>query len=314
MIVANNINQIPLELPEVIYIQDHHDGFDQNYKNKSLDLINQRAKLNNKVQQILYHEILEDKILKNYQNLNITFSSNQQRQFHTKWFENYNIHPTIDYKNFICSFNGSAHVSRKFLVAILKKHQWFNPQYCSKNFVYDSDVISGHVRDYFSNEDYLVYNKFFCNSDAFNQTVYTFGHNRFEHNKNIYTLEHKLTESFLHIVSETVATSYYPYITEKSFYSIVTRGLFLSYAQPGWHAHLEKYYGFKQYTKLFDYRFDSIENPVERLVELMSMISKFSILSSDDWRDLYLIEMDTIEYNYDHYFSGGYLKNLEKYE
>jgi len=43
------------------------------------------------------------------------------------------------------------------------------------------------------------------------------------------------------------------------------------------------------------------------------MISKFKSLSSDDWRDLYLIELDTIEYNYDHYFSGNYLKFLEKY-
>ena len=111
-----------------------------------------------------------------------------------------------------------------------------------------------------------------------------------------------------------MATSYYPFVTEKFLYSVATRGLFLSYAQPGWHEHLEKYYGFKRYTKLFDYRFDTIENPIERLVELMSMISKFSVLSLDDWRDLYLLEQDTIEYNYDHYFSRRYLDTLKLYE
>jgi hypothetical protein len=111
-----------------------------------------------------------------------------------------------------------------------------------------------------------------------------------------------------------MAASYYPFVTEKFLYSVVTRGLFLSYAQPGWHAHLEKYYGFKPYTKLFDYRFDTIENPVERLVELMTMISKFSVLSSDDWKDLYLLEQDSIEYNYNHYFSGDYLNCLKQYE
>jgi hypothetical protein len=110
-----------------------------------------------------------------------------------------------------------------------------------------------------------------------------------------------------------MATSYYPFVTEKFLYSVVTRGLFLAYAQPGWHAHLEKYYGFKRYTKLFDYRFDLIQNPVERLVELMSMISKFSVLSVHDWHDLYLIEQDTIEYNYNHYYSKDYLKCLEKH-
>jgi hypothetical protein len=111
-----------------------------------------------------------------------------------------------------------------------------------------------------------------------------------------------------------MATSYCPFVTEKFLYSIVTRGLFLAYAQPGWHDHVEKYYGFKRYTKLFDYRFDAIQNPVERLIELMSMISKFSMLSITDWTDLYLLEQETIEYNYNHFFSGDYLKLLKLYE
>jgi hypothetical protein len=97
-------------------------------------------------------------------------------------------------------------------------------------------------------------------------------------------------------------------------YSVVTRGLFLSYAQPKWHDHLEKYYGFKTYKKLFDYKFDSISNPIERLVELMTMISKFSKLSFDELYDMYLIELDTINYNYDHFFSGDYIKYLKEYE
>jgi hypothetical protein len=31
-------------------------------------------------------------------------------------------------------------------------------------------------------------------------------------------------------------------------------------------------------------------------------------LSVEDWQDLYLLEHDAIEYNYDHYFSKNYLK------
>ena len=115
-----------------------------------------------------------------------------------------------------------------------------------------------------------------------------------------------MTQSFVHVVSETLSTSYYPLITEKCFYSIATRGLFLSYAQPNWHEHLENYYGFRLYKNLFDYRFDSIKNPVERLVELLTMISKFQKLSTHDWTDLYELEKENIEYNYDHYFSGTY--------
>jgi hypothetical protein len=45
----------------------------------------------------------------------------------------------------------------------------------------------------------------------------------------------------------------------------------------------------------------------------MSMLSKFSLLSSDDWRDLYEMESDTIEHNYDLYFSKKYIKYLEQF-
>ena len=137
---------------------------------------------------------------------------------------------------------------------------------------------------------------------------------RFDHANNIHNLQNKLTQSFLHIVSETMATSYYPFVTEKFLYSIVTRGLFLTYAQPGWHAHIEKYHGFRLYTNLFDYRFDSIINPVERLIEIMTMIGKFSKLTINEWHDLYLLESESLEYNYDHYFSKNYLKSLKQFD
>jgi hypothetical protein len=237
-----------------------------------------------------------------------------QRKFHTIHFENYNIHPNLNFKNFICSFNGSPHVSRKLLVAIIHRFGWFDPQYISKNFVFSSNVLVGHILDIVTDQE-RFWSKFFVGqaTEDFFQTIFSFGHERYNHSQNIYTLENKITQSFLHIVSETLATSRYPYITEKSFYSIVTRGLFLSYAQPEWHSHLEKYYGFKKYQKIFDYRFDSIVNPIERLVELMTMISKFSMLSTDDWVDLYLLESDTIEYNYYQYFSNNYLKTLQQH-
>jgi hypothetical protein len=111
-----------------------------------------------------------------------------------------------------------------------------------------------------------------------------------------------------------MSTSYYPFVTEKFLYSVVTRGLFIANAQPNWHSHVEKYYGFKLYDKIFDYSFDGIENPIERMIRLMEMVSKFSNLSVDDWNDLYLMESDTIEYNYDHYFSKKYLDCLKRCE
>jgi len=288
-------------------------GHQHDMTNAVLDHLNNVADNQSKKLSIIYHSILEHAVTSQYANLKINFDADFQNRSNLNRFINYNTHPTVDFKNFVCSFNGGPHVSRILLVAILEKFKYFNPDYCSKNFVFLAEKLDGHIRDYVGDQDNF-YRKFFIanNSAEFFNSIYSFGHVRFNHAKNIYNLENKLVESFLHIVSETMATSYVPFVTEKFLYSVVTRGLFLSYAQPGWHAHVEKYYGFKRYTKLFDYQFDTIQNPVERLVELMSMISKFSILTIDDWKDLYLLEQETIEYNYDHYFSGSYLTKLKQ--
>ena len=300
-------------LPESLTVQDHLNGYNENLINPIFTKLNTVAGNQQRYLPVTYHQILDQQVKSHYSNLDIKFDANFQDRLNLNKLRDYNIHPTVDFKNFLCSFNGSDHVSRKFLVSIINKFKWFDATYCSKNFCYTEEVIDGHLADYLLPQQQMLYNKFFLGNEDFFETKYSFGHVRFEHDKNIYNLEDKLTQSFIHIVSETMATSYYPFVTEKFLYSVVIRGLFLAYAQPGWHAHLEKYYGFKRYTKLFDYRFDSIQNPVERLVELMSMISKFSVLSLDDWRDLYLLEQDTIEYNYNHYFSNSYLEQLKKY-
>lgn len=303
-LIDNNISHVILP--------DHLGGFDQSMTCSVLETVNQLAKGRKITVDTEY--IFDQSVRGQYPNLNLKFSAKLHNKLLSKLL-GYNQHPVNQFENFLCSFNGSPHVSRKLLASILYKFGWFDLNYCSKNFSYSADVLDGHIADYvgYSNN---FYRKFFISDECENffQTINSFGHVRFDHAQNIYNLERQLTRSFLHIVSETMATSFYPFYGEKFLYSIVTRGLFLAYAQPGWHAHVEKYYGFQKYTRLFDYRFDSIQNPVERLVEIMVMISKFSILSKDDWQDLYEMESDTIEFNYNHYRSGDYLKYLKTYE
>jgi hypothetical protein len=294
-----------------VYADDHLNGFDYNYDNLVLGHIQEFAAQQQQKIKVHVSYVCNNDIIEKFDWLDfktVVF-------WGWKSFSNYNIHPKIEFKKFLCSFNGSAHVSRKLLTAILHRFGWFDPETCSKNFTCTNDVIYGHIEDY-SGERGDFYSKFFvsANSENFLQTDCGFGWNRFDHAKNIYCLEDKLARSFLHIVSETMATSHYPLVSEKFLYSVVTRGLFLSYAQPNWHNHLERYFGFRKYDKIFDYNFDNVDNPVERLIKLMSMIAKFSVLSSDDWRDLYEMESDTIEYNYDHYFSGRYLETLQRNE
>jgi hypothetical protein len=292
-----------------VQLVDHLGGFDKNNENLILNYLND-CNIKNKFK-IMY---ITDDFNERYRNLDINFSVDLQNRLNLRHFKKYKNHPAVKIENFLCSFNGSDHVSRRLLTAILYKFGYFKKNYCSKNFVYSLDQLEGYIFGYCKDREQF-YRKFFLSEsfDTFNETIYSFGHIRYDHRNNIYNLENKLTKSFIHIVSETLATSYYPFVTEKFLYSIVTRGLFLSYAQPDWHRHIEKYYGFKLYTKLFDYRFDSIKNPVERLVELVTMISKFSKLNNDELYDMYLMELDTIEFNYDHYFSGRYLEQLKQH-
>lgn len=300
-------------LPSTVTLEDHLLGFDQQYNNSILSALDDYSRSNNKRTEVYYHQLLDTGVKEKYPNLDLRFDLGNATHLLWDQYKDYTQHPDLAYRNFLCSFNGSEHVSRKLLVAILQRFGYFDSEYCSKNFTFTAEKLDGHLCDYVGDR-IQFYFKFFIADDSalFFDTVNSFGHVRYNHKQNIYNLESKLTKSFLHIVSESIATSYVPFVTEKFLYSVVTRGLFLAYAQPGWHDHVENYYGFKRYTKLFDYHFDSIQNPVERLVELITMISKFSKLSTHDWHDLYLIEQDTVEYNYNHYFSKQYLEQLKQ--
>lgn len=303
-------------LPESFTVVDHLFGFDQALQNTVLQSFTQLAKQRSTRITIKCSYFIDEDLQQCYPELDLQFAPDSCPRIHH--LRQYKIHPELDYKNFLCSFNGSgtnnnnhAHVSRKLLVSALKKFDFFDPEFCSKNFVFTKHDLDGNLQ-LLTKQRFDFYSKFFLLDDDqnFYGQLFPIGQTSYNHMTNIPLLENILTQSFVHVVSETLATSFYPLISEKCFYSIVTRGLFVTFGQPGWHEHLEKYYGFRLYNKLFDYRFDTIKNPVERLIELLSMISKFQKLSAADWQDLYELEKENIEYNYDHYFSGKYMKNL----
>lgn len=311
-IVLENYNSPIIIEKNRLVIGDHLGGFDDRLLSHILDRVVLVAKEKN-IKQVDTGYLFDEKIRSSYPGIDFRYDQSLIGGRGWETLVNYRVHPEIDFKNFLCSFNGSAHVSRRLLVALLNRLGWFDKNYSSKNFVFSKNTLDGHLVD-LTGDRSRFYLKFFVDQrdDFYNQIV-SFDYDRGNHLGNVKHLENKLTQSFVHIVSETMSTSYYPFITEKFIYSIVTRGLFLAWAQPSWHHNLEKYFGFRKYETLFDYSFDQVLNPVERLLSLTSMISKFSVLTPDDWKDLYHLESDTIEYNYDHYFSKNYIKHLEKF-
>ena len=291
-------------------LNDHGEGFDQNLKHNILDQLPSHEQI------FVSTDFVPSQDLKSsYPHIKFSLKISSKIQVITDQIKNYRQHPALDYENFVCSFNGADHVSRKLLVSALHQRKWFDFDYSSKRFVFTVEELDGHIKDYVGEQDQF-YRKFFINHDThdFSQTTNSFNYIAGNVTTNILELENRIAKSFLHIVSESVANTYYPFVTEKFAFSAATRGLFLTYGQPKWHQHISEFFGFKLYTKLFDYRFDNIHNPVIRLIELLSMISKFSNLSKFDWHDLYQLEFDSIEYNYDHLQSGNWIKHLAQFK
>jgi len=274
---------------------------------------------------ILTEYIIDDRLRNKYPNLDIRFSAELKNNADLVHTTNYNIHPEINYKNFLCSFNRTGHIGRQLLVNGLHKFGMFNPDYCSKSFTSTPNYFDSFVEN-IEVETNDFNRKFFTDDINFLNNTFIFGDDQWDENlevraplgtpmmvKNIEKLEKRLTESFIHLVSETNSYKYYPFVTEKFLMSVITRGLFVTFGQPDWHSHVIKYFGFKMFD-IFDYSFDGIQNPIHRLVSLLSMIQKFSLLSNDDWNDLYQSQIDIIEFNYDHYFSGKYYEVMCSYE
>jgi len=292
------------QLTDNIVIHDHLGGFLPGYKNYILEHINN----NYPGSTVIVSTLLLPEVNEKYSNIKFEYN---HPYFLFSSLETYFTHPEIKFENFVCSFNGGSHVSRQILTSMLHKQGMFDSRYSSKNFVVSPESVFGHISNYVDNPE--LCSKFIIdfNSEFYN-TNYSFGFLKNKHEKNIYNLEGKITNSFLHLVSESMATSAHPFVTEKFLYSIVTRGLYLAYGQVGWHSFVEKYFGFRKFEKIFNYEFDEIQNPIHRLIKLLEMINKFKTLSKDDWRDLYLMEQETIEFNHQHYFSKGYLKQLKR--
>jgi hypothetical protein len=306
-----NTNLKNINDSDPITVIDHLDGFSIDAKSSVLAEINLQT---NECRTVHCEYIPNTEIKNNYSKLEIKFDINT-------WFQENNIsgiQPKLDHnKNitkFLCSFNNSGHIGRILLTSALNSYGYFDPETCSKNFVYRPDKILSSLHEEVRQQDQCYKMFFFQNNvEEFSSAKFIFGMppGR-DHGQNQEFLSPRIDKSFLHLVSETMATSYYPFVTEKFFYSVAAGNLFLAYAQPDWHDHVTHWFGFRQYNKIFDYYFDSIKNPVMRLITLMDMISKFSKLSLCEWNELYKIEQETIDYNYEHFASGRYLVHLHR--
>jgi hypothetical protein len=299
-----------------IILLDHLSGFDKNLDNKILSTIDNLAKKYNKVITIFYEQLLPDSVKNKYQNINIKFDLKKHVELNLCFYENYSPSQNfIEIDKFLCCFVGRVHVGRQFLSAILNKTSLWDNETCTKNFKFTWDHLDGNLNCYFDNTSYEKFaTKFFIDRTSnFDEKIINRKFVSGDFIENLKILENSVKRSFVHVVAETMPESYLPFVTEKFLQSVVCKGLFVSYAQPNWHSTILSVHGFKLYDTVFDYSFDQERNPVTRLIKLIEMLSKFQNLKLHDWTDLIELERENIEYNYDHYYSRSYLKNLAKF-
>lgn len=271
-----------------LVVGDHLCGFDSNFKNTYLE------NLAPGVIYIEYH--LSDAIKSLYPHLTIKFDSKLVEVNNSfAQFVGCAPPPEKSFSNFLCCFNRSGHSGRQWLCYRLHVLNWFNPEYCSKNFAIQVETSDSCTQE-------------FC------QTIVNFGDidRPMDHQYNQQVLNHKIQQSFLNLVSETISESFVPFVTEKILYPIVNKTLWITYAQPGYHTTVQKLLGFKLH-RCFDFSFDQITDPNERLIALTSMLAPFSVMDPAEWQDIYQQEADILEFNFEHCRSGNFIKHLHQF-
>lgn len=305
-------------LPQRFVLGDHLGGFDQQLRNPILTALQKYAESKKFHFHIVTDRIYDEQVKKLYPNLKFEFSMYQWLRWNSyASFLKFTQHQDIKIQNFICSFNIKGIPSRQLLIAALYSYGWFSSKYVCKNFVFSKENLFGLLSEHAPDIEPIL-SKFFGmpGCDQIFQTKYMPNQkqpNPKHPTQTWHNRENLITESWLNIVAESCGLSHVPFVTEKFLHSVVNRSLFITYGQPGWYEYLYGIYGFKPYNKIFSYDFDSEKNPVIRLIKLMDQLVKFSKLSYNDLTDIRLIEMDTIEFNRDWYFSGSYLKKLMKH-
>ena len=296
-------DKIDNSLTELAILDSMH-GFRSDGTNEILD------RFKSKTATIWTQWRLQNFVKNQYPNLNLQYDGPGKWFYRLLDYNNTNFDKS--FKNFISNFNGSGGPGRNLLVSALYKYDWFDTNFSTKNFSFTLDELDGNIQEYLSSNEERLYRKFFIDESAeeFYKELYVVDYSAAEHheetNHNMKILLPMMNDSCIQIVSESYATTYHPWVTEKFLFPVVAKSIWLTHGQPGWYQELEDW-GFRKFS-IFDYSFDQIQNPVKRTISMLSMLSRFSKLSKHEWHDIYMMEQETIEFNYDHYYSRDFMK------
>ena len=113
-------------------------------------------------------------------------------------------------------------------------------------------------------------------------------------------------ESFVYVVTETCYWERKCHLTEKIFKPIVSRMPFILVGPAHNLAYL-KSYGFRTFDRWIDESYDTIEDPIERMHAIGSVLLDISNRSLDDLQVILCEMQEVLDYNYNLFYSQKFL-------
>jgi hypothetical protein len=125
------------------------------------------------------------------------------------------------------------------------------------------------------------------------------------------SLFNECAESLLYLVTETVATGRRQHLTEKTFKPICLRMPFIIVGTAGSLKYLRSY-GFKTFGHLWDESYDDEIDDLKRYEKIAQTLKDIDELPKQCKHKLFMQAKETIEYNYNHFYNGGFESLLWK--
>jgi hypothetical protein len=116
-------------------------------------------------------------------------------------------------------------------------------------------------------------------------------------------------DCLLYLVHETIAKGRKLHLTEKSFKPICLKMPFIIVGTCGSLRHLRSY-GFKTFSDIWDESYDDEKDDVIRLERITSLLRSLDELSVEGKQELFNAAQEIVEYNYKHFYGGGFEKAL----
>jgi hypothetical protein len=118
-----------------------------------------------------------------------------------------------------------------------------------------------------------------------------------------------ITESFLHVVTETCFWDRRTHLTEKIFKPIVAKQPFVLLGCVGNLKYL-KSYGFKTFDAWWDESYDDIEDPIERIQAVVKIIEEICNTSNQDLENMLRGMNHVLEHNYNLFYSKHFIDSI----